>query len=91
MEKALYKAQEAGYKIASTGVEMPTPAQPRSLKEVMLDPEFWKCLGKSLGWGDETQQNPFAPSYKNAWHMFIDHLAEGKDPNSFFENLLSNK
>ena len=28
------------------------------------------------------------PCWRHAWHSFIDHLAEGKDINSFFEELL---
>lgn len=27
-------------------------------------------------------------NWKKKWHRFIDHLAEGKDPESFFSNLI---
>lgn len=36
------------------------------------------CSKKSITWQDQ-------------WHSFIDHLAEGKDIESFFNNLLDNK
>jgi len=31
-----------------------------------------------------------SPMWKYQWHRFIDHLAEGKDAESFFENTLTN-
>lgn len=64
-----------------------------------LDPIFWQSLGKAMGW-DETShlESPYCWYYKgiyrrNLWgaeweynqHRFIDHLAEGKDAESFFE------
>lgn len=70
-----------------------------------LDPNFWQALGKSLGepeglddwvchFNPPVITNP--PAMLLLWrdkamHCFIDHLSEGKDPNSFFEDLLGNK
>lgn len=45
----------------------------------LLDPLFWQALSKSEGYGKTYQME--------IWHRFIDHLAEGKDINSFFEEL----
>lgn len=68
--------------------------------DIFLDPEFWKCLGKSLGWKDDKPSQTFTTEfgeisskvlyrgYLSYWHHFIDHLAEGKDPDSFFAELL---
>lgn len=56
---------------------------------ILLDPTFWQSLGKALGWGltvDENHSGPNEPI--EYWHNFIDHLAEGKDPDSFFQALL---
>jgi len=58
----------------------------------VLDPLFWQSLGRSLGWRDEEfdiydSGKPFQ-EWKEQWHSFIDHLADGKDAESFFEELL---
>ena len=59
----------------------------------LLDPEFWKCLGKNQGWdkgyyhfGDNTCDIEMS-SWQAQWHSFIDHLAEGKSPEDFFNSL----
>ena len=59
-------------------------------------PSFWQALGKARGWP------PYSPrgyvdnyeddledfSWKVYWHHFIDHLANGKDAESFFKELI---
>ena len=52
---------------------------------ILLDNLFWQALGKAEGWGN---QEEFHSIWKYHWHSFIDHLAEGKDIDSFFNNLL---
>jgi hypothetical protein len=57
--------------------------------QFLLNREFWQALGKTLGWeenwvrvlGDEK-------NWRLEWHNFINHLADGKDTESFFEQLL---
>lgn len=46
----------------------------------LIDPEFWKGLGKSLGWkkGEWIQRQ----------HAFIDHLAEDGNVVSYFQEVL---
>ena len=44
---------------------------------IFLDPEFWCALGRTLGWHHE-------PVWKGYWQRFIDHLAHGNTPASFF-------
>jgi len=46
----------------------------------LLDPEFWKCLGKSEGWTYD--------EWLYRWHELIDHLAKEKDIDSFFNGIL---
>lgn len=64
------------------------------ISEVLLDKEFWQSLGKALGWEDKECIDPqsccFAhyDAWVDRWHRFIDHLAEGKDPEEFFKELL---
>lgn len=64
----------------------------------LLDPDFWRCLGKSLGWGVKKYKGacscrsclkgtPTKHDWKLHWHSFVDHLAEGKTPESFFASL----
>lgn len=75
------------------------------LAETLIDPLFWQALGKAMGWEkkdfyevcplncDECDGaiSEFPQKFwVHSWHCFIDHLAEGKDPESFFESLLSN-
>lgn len=58
----------------------------------LLNPLFWQSLGKSLGWyfkKEEWESYPPMFEWQWHWHSFIDHLAEGKDAESFFKELLS--
>lgn len=56
---------------------------------VFLDPTFWQALGKARGWRKDWPTEG-SPDWLFHWHRFIDHLAEGKDAESFFESLLNN-
>lgn len=63
------------------------------IHQILLDPTFWTSLGKGMGWGGE---NNLAPemrlwTWKDYWHSLIDHLAQGKDIESFFAALLKDK
>lgn len=121
IEQAIEKAIEGGWvcknEWGSSIVDTPR-------ERILIDPLFWKSLGKAMGWGDEMvcidetghpkewgyyfhcpvcgeivhgerQECPsecetdYPPieSWKYHWHRFIDHLAEGKDAESFFSNL----
>lgn len=63
---------------------------------ICLDPLFWQALGKALGWEGiqwHSIYDGFRPSswthrYHYEWHRFIDWLYEGKDIESFFNELL---
>lgn len=95
MEKAYQKAKEGGYdgRLFSN-----------KIGSEFYDPSFWKCLGKSLGWTGKCEGSfldGFAhPSYKdcpmckkaawqNKWHEFIDFIAGGQSPDTFFSQLLN--
>ncbi len=65
--------------------------------DIFLDPSFWQALGKARGWGKKTLSNGMVADvgrdgyinvWQSYWHDFIDHLAEGKDAESFFAELL---
>lgn len=92
-------------------------------KEPLLDPAFWRSLGKALGWPELVIKHIAVPMSKEEllrlinkvkplsgydktienilrmddesswlyhWHRFIDWIAEGKDVDKFFEELLRN-
>jgi hypothetical protein len=48
--------------------------------EFLLDPEFWRALGRTLGWQHERV-------WRGQWQGFIDHVAQGNTPASFFATL----
>ena len=66
--------------------------------EIFCDPSFWQSLGKALGWdkNDELTQSLLKKAGGNEmsvgqyvwcrkWHLFIDHIASGRSPATFFE------
>jgi hypothetical protein len=57
-----------------------------SVKEALLDPHFWRALGLALGWhtGVATQCLIYHQWWRQPWHRFIDHLADGHTPEAFF-------
>ena len=69
------------------------------LQVALLDPLFWQALGKSIGWNIQEKQysDPKNPTghtrdylisgWQYQMHRLIDHLAEGKSIESFFESL----
>jgi hypothetical protein len=66
-----------------------------TFEQAFLDPSFWQAFGKARGWincegracGNCLQPLPDNHNIHYQWHRFIDHLAEGKDADSFFAAL----
>jgi hypothetical protein len=64
---------------------------------MLYDPLFWQALGKAYGWGTDAINVSWNIKGKDMgtwlynWHSFIDHLAEGKDADSFFKELINSK
>src|SRR6266403_2707838 len=54
--------------------------QLRALSEHFHDRDFWKALARGRKWEDVN-------AWRFHWHRFIDHLADGKDAESFFAAL----
>ncbi len=96
MEKAIKKAIEGGY--ATKCCQEFNSGSNHHLvlheKEYFwCNPLFWQALGKAEGWDDDIKKLELTPIYyvprwRREWHRFIDHLAEGKDAESFFNELL---
>lgn len=99
MEQALAKAYGAGYIPkpidGSFAIEYNEKGQTEkyvvSKSEILLDPLFWQCLGKAMGWGDLTVSRDdwtTQPKWLYEWKNLVEHLAKNKDTESFFNELL---
>lgn len=101
MKEAIQKAIDGGwkpwwieegypYKISTSFVEVLMKEQIQFVwwAEFVTDRTFWQALGKALGWSDKDFYENNMVRWFSEWHRFIDHLAEGKDVNEFFTNLL---
>ncbi len=80
-KEAIQKAKSAGY-FWDSGCEF------ACVESHFLNPEFWKYLGKALGWPKNHLQDRNALTWLDQWHRFIDCLAEGNSVKRFFTNLL---
>ena len=91
IEQTIKKAIEGGWKKEFVVEPMDTPQA--NFAKAMIDPLFWQALGKAMGWTGTTyiqmgtKINELSPDWKYQWHCFIDHLAEGKSIESYFEEL----
>lgn len=95
MQEAIKRAIEGGYKNQITEDFLLEQKTGDTLTKydyalTLIDPEFWKCLGKAEGWGEMPSGDMWQGKNKwiYQWHNFIDHLAEGKDIESYFKKLL---
>lgn len=81
MEQAIKKAIEGGYPRGRIG----------SASFFCMDKDFWQALGKAEGWDkkmETKERSIYTNAWKDEWHNFIDHIAEGKSIDSFFNELL---
>lgn len=102
MEKAIKLAIEGGWDSSAMEWHGCQESITHDIWEkAVLSPLFWQALGKSLGWAKSVDEDGDINREPSSWqyrfgnpqwlwyqHKFIDHLAEGKDINSFFEELL---
>lgn len=84
MNEAIKLAKEQGYKplkLWGTETEL--------YSDMFIDPSFWQALGRALGWKEHDNLiGIIHPHWLYKWHRFIDWIAEGKSPDSFFEELI---
>jgi hypothetical protein len=88
IQEALQKASEGGYPRDATPQDLDIRVGvlgmhafcTMQVDAIFLDPEFWRALGRTLGWYDERM-------WKGYWQRFIDHLAQGNTPASFSARL----
>src|SRR5215475_14568830 len=95
IQEALHKVEKAGYSIHSGGysihsgyatIEDNGVPWRESVQKVLHDPIFWFALGWSLGWHEKNCLE-YDLWWRQPWHRFIDHAAEGKPPEAFFEHI----
>ncbi len=84
IDKAIEKATAGGYPKAGN---FTAKYEITRYPSILLDPRFWQSFSKTIGLVDkcEAEQSPRRHMWKYYWHSFIDHLAEGKTLESFFE------
>ncbi len=87
MKDAITKAIEGGYEPRGLEVIQCTTLHDEYYDHYFLDPLFWQALGKAMGWEKRNSSDLF-PEWHLQWRNFIDHLASGKDVESFFKELL---
>jgi hypothetical protein len=79
---------EAGaHRECSTGTRNDTTSTwVAGVKEALLDLHFWRALGLALGWHErvDTKCLIYEQWWRQPWHRFIDHLADGHTPEAFF-------
>lgn len=96
IEEAIKKAIEGGYRPADCNLSHSVYSCRHRQKVLFLDPTFWQCLGKAMGWNEE-HHCPLAccgglcpiniPMWQSKMHQFIDNLVEGKTATDYFNNL----
>lgn len=96
IQQTIEKAIEGGWNDTSFAFLNPTEEDGYNYRvgkygysnEVFLDPLFWQSLGKAMGWNVcDICQDCAGNQALMAHHDFIDHLWEGKDAESFFNQL----
>ena len=90
IEQAIKMAVEAGWSDRLYRTDFGHPDNWTHSVAFLLDPAFWQSLGKALGWtttGVATAAYQLYPEWLDRWHRFIDHLADGGTPESYFKDL----
>ena len=68
---------------------------PKNYSTILLDPKFWETLGKSEGWNEEDPEIERicvleGNCHIKKMHRFIDHLADGKNIETAFDEATTN-
>lgn len=81
-KEAIKKAIEGGWKYKSGS----------GWTVIALDPSFWQCLGKALGWADNKlpvlAHEPLGYTRQKYAHRFYDLILTGGDTDAFWKELL---
>jgi hypothetical protein len=104
IEQAITQALAQGYKPGLEHIPEAADFSPLQIavamkSDVFLEPAFWLALGRAQRWTTDEDGKYWkgtlaewkANYWKTHWHNFIDHLASGKDAESFFETVLKVK
>jgi hypothetical protein len=98
-EQAIEDALDAGYEPklerfaeidGATALQIAVAMQ----ADVFLDRDFWQALGRARRWPPDDAIDPKMTMgewqkqrWLGRWHAFVDHLAAGKDAESYFRGL----
>lgn len=90
MNQAIKLAIEKGGYVADIGWQETTYQGFNERNRIVLDPEFWKALGKALGWGkSELWENDInIPHWKLHALRFFELKLTGGDEEKFWSDLL---
>ena len=92
IKKAIELAEKGGYDLKKalnwpddlwSSHELIELARTIHLHTILLDPLFYQCLGKQLGWGDKDRYN-----WMHYAHRGFRHIMTGKDINEFFKLII---
>lgn len=89
MNEAIRRAIEGGYQIIMNtkyGRKVEYFPEYQEPEKIVLNPLFWRAIGKAEGW---PEKHTAYLGWKNRWHDFIDHLADGGTPDTFFAALFT--
>lgn len=98
LQQAIEKAIKAGYSRPNGSFSLPMKLNDEfdiweyDTNAILLDPEFWKALGKSMGWDKKLHKDfrlysEVLPNWQYYWLGLIKHLAAGNSIESYFESL----
>lgn len=102
IEKAIeggYKRVPMPLTLIGSGITGSVPRTEYNWQAILWDKSFWQALGKAMGWKTDVALMNWGftqveldylenkPEWLYHWHCFIDHLAQGKSIEGFFEKL----
>lgn len=97
-EEAILRSIEGGYERKNGSFSLPMKLNDEfdiweyDYNAILSDPLFWQALYKEYIPGLPFKiSDRHLPQWKSERYRFIDHIAEGKDAESFFESLLAKK
>jgi len=92
MEQAIKKAIEGGWDHKDMLVHLPQEYMGDLNCVIWCDPKFWQALGKALGWFQcPLRHHPHSRECEESISkacVFMEQLMQGKDAESFFNELI---
>lgn len=96
-ERFIRAAVDGGYKLEPSYYESLTDRQVLNCADVLIDPDFWRAAGRSLGWDDSPMDKAMrqltgTPLWMHKWQAMCPHLAAHPgDVEGYLETIISGK